>query len=54
MMFAMCACWLREGPTIFPTMLRIMIALQETADIRMPTRHGWFQLAWLRWKGLGC
>ena len=44
MMFAMWACWLREGPTIFPTMLMIMIALQETADIRMPTRHGWFQL----------
>ena len=44
MMFPMCACWLRAGPTIFPTMLMIMIALQETADIRMPTRHGWFQL----------
>ena len=43
-MFPMCACWLRAGPTICPTMLRIMLALQETANIRMPTRHWWFQL----------
>ena len=43
-MFPMCACWLRAGPTICPTMFRILLALQETANHRMPIRHWWFQL----------